>query len=171
MKHRSLGAACAALIVGAIAPHSSSVHAAEVPAQAQPGAMQPRDIREAELPEAPAVTFPIPPAYERPFGEEEGDRVFVNRFIITGIVDDPARGVSAAEVDALVQERFAAVMDIAEAERRERQQLDAVVQRSVEPRGRALRLRDALLQPSGLLRQSGRDAVAITVKSVSARKS
>jgi hemolysin activation/secretion protein len=100
--------------------------AAEIPPQASPGAMQPTDIREQTLPEQPVVTFPIPPAYERPFGEEEGDRVFVNRFVITGIVDDPARDVSAADVDALANQRFEDVMSIADAARRERQQLDVV---------------------------------------------
>jgi hemolysin activation/secretion protein len=88
--------------------------------------MQPRDIREQELPEAPVITFPIPPAYERPFGEEEGDRVFVSRFIITGIVDDPSRDVSAVDVGELANQRFQDVMSIADAARREGQQLDAV---------------------------------------------
>jgi hemolysin activation/secretion protein len=88
--------------------------------------MQPQDIRNQELPVAPVVTFPIPPTYERPFGEEDGDRVFVTRFVITGIVDDPSRDVSAADVDELAHQRFEDVMSIADQARRDRQQLDAI---------------------------------------------
>jgi len=140
MKHRNSRAAIAALaslLLGTVLPAS----AASVPSQAQPGAMQPRDIREQDLPVAPAVTFPIPPAYDRPFGEDEGERVFVNRFVITGIVDDPARGVSAAEVDELVSARFQDVMEIAEAERRDRQALDVV-----DPNGFTAEERESMSQ-------------------------
>src|SRR5579885_3306357 len=57
-----------------------------LPAAAQPGGAQP-------VMPPPTIPIPetnldlsVPPVYERPLGAEEGERVFVKRFVITGVV-------------------------------------------------------------------------------------
>lgn len=90
--------------------------------------MEPRDLRDQQLPEVPSYVFPIPPVYDRPLGVEEGERIFVSAFRITGITDDPRSGISSAEINELTNQRFQEVMALAEAERQEAQDLDIVDQ-------------------------------------------
>lgn len=52
------------------------------------------------------LVFEIPPVFQRPLGIEEGGRVFVKEFVITGVIDDPDAGVLKAEIDERVRQRF-----------------------------------------------------------------
>ena len=75
----------------------------QVPPGGQPGAQQPRDI----TPALPVVREPfgfnIPPVIERPLGAEAGPRIFVNRFVVESVLDDP----QAREAEGMVErERF-----------------------------------------------------------------
>lgn len=63
---------------------------------------------EEEIPEFPA----IPPAVQRPLGEEDGERIFVNQFEVLGITDRPEHGIT-----------FKAIADMLEDIRIERQNL------------------------------------------------
>src|SRR5690606_7977121 len=52
------------------------------------------------------LAFEIPPVFQRPLGIDEGGRVFVREFIISGVIDDPAAGILKAEIDERVRQRF-----------------------------------------------------------------
>ncbi len=78
---------------------------AQVPPGATPGSNLP------ELPprrpppslEGPAGAFPIPPAVERPLDVEEGDRLFVKQFRLTGAAERLREGVSLKEASDIVE--------------------------------------------------------------------
>jgi len=53
---------------------------------------------------APAQAFPIPPAVERPLAEDEGQRLFVERFDLDGVTHRPQAGIDVAELARLVEE-------------------------------------------------------------------
>ena len=72
------------------------------------------------------VVFEIPPVFQRPLGVEEGGRVFVREFIITGVIDDPDAGIIKSEIDRLVAERFEDLNDLLARLRVTRQNQDAV---------------------------------------------
>lgn len=58
------------------------------------------------------IVFEIPPVFQRPLGVDEGGRVFVREFIITGVIDDPEAGILKSEIDALVAGRFEDLNDL-----------------------------------------------------------
>lgn len=88
---------------------------AQVPDAATPGGVSP-EPPVAPLPVLPdAAAFPIPPSPERPFGVEDGDRIFVDSFELDGVVERPEQGIVLDELRALI-----------EAVRRESQGLDVV---------------------------------------------
>lgn len=98
----------------------------QVPPGAQPGAQQSRDLTpRLPVPRDP-FGFEIPPVIERPLGVDEGARVFVERFVVRSILDEPSSILltprSRARVQRLVNEARAAV----EQERIARQRLDEV---------------------------------------------
>jgi len=66
----------------------------------------------------------VPPVYERPLGAEEGERVFVKRFVITGVVGDRKAGIDPAEIQKQVDEMFASVQKLTESERLTKQNLE-----------------------------------------------
>ncbi len=45
----------------------------------------------------------VPPVYKRPLGVDAGERVFVRKFIVTGVIDHAEVGVTQASIDALVE--------------------------------------------------------------------
>lgn len=52
------------------------------------------------------LSFEIPPVFQRPLGIEEGGRVFVKEFIVSGVIDDAEAGILKAEIDERVRQRF-----------------------------------------------------------------
>lgn len=52
------------------------------------------------------LAFEIPPVFQRPLGVDEGGRVFVKEFIISGVIDDPDAGILKAEINERVRQRF-----------------------------------------------------------------
>ena len=66
----------------------------------------------------------VPPVYERPLGAEEGERVFVKRFVITGVVGDRKAGINPADIQAAVDQVFAATEKIVEQERLTKENLE-----------------------------------------------
>lgn len=104
--HRHLGAGMAlaltvcTTVVGAQVPAG----APELPAAATPGGALP------ELPTEPLpvlvdeAAFPVPPSPERPFGVDDGDRIFVESFELTGVQARPELGIDPAELEKLVEQ-------------------------------------------------------------------
>lgn len=58
------------------------------------------------VPDPAELAFEIPPVFDRPLGVDEGGRVFVREFVVTGVIDDPDSGVLRAEIDERVRQRF-----------------------------------------------------------------
>src|SRR5690606_5463479 len=58
------------------------------------------------VPDPAELAFEIPPVFDRPLGVDEGGRVFVREFVVTGVIDDPEFGVLRAEIDERVRQRF-----------------------------------------------------------------
>ncbi len=80
-----------------------------LPGGAQPGGAQP-------IVPPPVLPLPetnlqinIPPVAGRPLQVGEGARVFVRRFVVTGVIGDVHAGVKTAEVQAAVDKRFAQI--------------------------------------------------------------
>ena len=99
---RACTAACTAgLVLGVVALSPPTI--AQTPAGATVGGATP------ELPAEPLpepiedAAFPIPPVPERPFGVEEGDRIFVESFEIRGANARPKHGVALEELRDLVE--------------------------------------------------------------------
>ena len=95
-----------------------------LPSAAQPGGAQP-------VMPPPTIPIPetnldlsVPPVYERPLGAEEGERVFVKRFVITGVVGDRKAGIDPQEIQKQVDETFASLEKIAEQQRLTKQNLE-----------------------------------------------
>lgn len=79
---------------------------AQVPPGATPGGAQPElpSRRPPPTLEGPAAAFPIPPAVERPLDVEEGDRLFVKQFRLTGAADRLKEGVALSEVERIIEQ-------------------------------------------------------------------
>jgi hemolysin activation/secretion protein len=80
----------------------SGTLAAQVPPGATPGGALPR-APETVQPVAPAGDlFTIPRVYDRPLGPEDGPRLIVKAFKLTGATDRPRHGVRVAAAQALL---------------------------------------------------------------------
>jgi hemolysin activation/secretion protein len=95
-----------------------------LPSAAQPGGAQP-------VMPPPTIPIPennldlsVPPVYERPLGAEEGERVFVKRFVITGVVGDRKAGIDPEQIQKQVDEVFASIQSITESQRLTKQNLE-----------------------------------------------
>jgi hemolysin activation/secretion protein len=85
-----------------------------LPGGAQPGGVQP------VLP-PPSIPIPgnnldlaVPPVYQRPLGTDEGARVFVKKFIITGVIGDRSAGINPQEIQLQVDQRFSQLESLLE---------------------------------------------------------
>lgn len=54
-------------------------------------------------PRPPETLFAIPPLRDRPLGTDEGDRLLVRRFVLSGAVDRPEFGISLKDLQAMVE--------------------------------------------------------------------
>lgn len=66
----------------------------------------------------------VPPVYERPLGAEEGERVFVKRFVITGVVGDRKAGINPADIQAQVDQVFGSIEKLVEQQRLTKENLE-----------------------------------------------
>ena len=95
-----------------------------LPAGAQPGGAQPvMPPPTIPIPET-NIDLSVPPVYERPLGAEEGARVFVKKFVITGVIGDRKAGVDPADIQAAVDARFGDIEKTVEQERLTKQNLE-----------------------------------------------
>jgi hemolysin activation/secretion protein len=75
-----------------------------LPAAATPGGALP-DVRDEPLPTLlEEGAFPIPPSPERPFGVEDGVRIFVESFALLGVEERPELGISTEELQKLIDQ-------------------------------------------------------------------
>ncbi len=70
------------------------------------------------------IDLSVPPVYERPLGAEEGARVFVKKFVITGVIGDRKAGIDPADIQASVDARFGDIEKTVEQERLTKQNLE-----------------------------------------------
>lgn len=94
-----------------------------LPGGAQPGGAQP------VLP-TPSIPIPgsnldltVPPVYQRPLGTDEGARVFVKKFVITGVIGDRSAGINKAEIQKEVDQRFKQLESLLEKTREKKEGL------------------------------------------------
>lgn len=98
-----------------------------LPDAATPGGSLPLpQMRAPQTVDPNQLVFEIPPVFQRPLGIEEGGRVFVREFLITGVIDDPDAGIIKSEIDRLVAARFEDLNDLLARLRVSRQNQDAV---------------------------------------------
>ena len=96
--------ACVAALIGS----TSLPLAAQVPPGATPGGALPRPEPAVQPAQRTGELFDIPRVYDRPLGLEEGPRIVVRAFKLQGAQDRPARGVSIAAAQALLDAARAA---------------------------------------------------------------
>lgn len=94
-----------------------------LPGGAQPGGAQP-------LVPPPILPLPetnlqidIPPVAERPLQAGQGARVFVRKFIISGVIGDRRAGIVPADIQAAVDTRFAHINALVDKQRKAAQNL------------------------------------------------
>lgn len=75
-------------------------------AQQGQGLLPPRGFGTAPQFDPSQLVFEIPPVFQRPLGVDEGGRVFVKEFVVTGVIDDTDAGVLKSEIDERVRQRF-----------------------------------------------------------------
>ena len=73
------------------------------PDAAKPGAVDTsRTPRYAPMEREPEF-LDVPPVYKRPLGVDEGPRIFIDTFKVTGVVDRPELGITQETIDELVE--------------------------------------------------------------------
>ncbi|HSC46909.1 MAG TPA: POTRA domain-containing protein, partial [Gammaproteobacteria bacterium] len=94
-----------------------------LPSGATPGGAQP-------VMPPPTIPIPetnldlsVPPVYERPLGADEGARVFVKKFVVTGVIGDRKAGINPADIQAEVDARFGELEKVIESQRLTKQNL------------------------------------------------
>jgi hemolysin activation/secretion protein len=101
------------MVVLGLWPATLPAQSGVLPERARPGAVTPRPERFPPVPasiDAPRVD--IPPAYERPLGVDDGERIRIRRFIVTGLEENPKLGLYHAEVEQLVEQLRLQVMGL-----------------------------------------------------------
>lgn len=94
-----------------------------LPAGAQPGGAQPL-VPPPVLPQPETnLQLNVPPVTQRPLGASQGARVFVRKFVVTGVIGNRHNGIVPAEVQAAVDRRFDQIQKLIEAERLKLQNL------------------------------------------------
>ncbi len=98
-----------------------------LPAGAQPGGAQPQlPLAPLPLPDQGQGSFDVPPVIQRPLGVDEGARVFVKKFKITGVTADAGAGINAKDVRAVVDRQLEDIQTMVEKARKEHQGLTKV---------------------------------------------
>ncbi len=122
---RGLRAAIAMACTAAFAA-GAQAQTPQVPPGGQPGAQQPRDITPALPVVREPFAFNIPPVIERPLGAEAGPRIFVNRFVVESVLDDPQGADLSPDMRERIDSQVRAAVDLVERERFLRQRQDEI---------------------------------------------
>ena len=78
--------------------------AVPIPEGARSGVVDPTEEHEPQtFIEHSSDPFEVPPVYRRPLDIDEGPRIHVRKFVVTGVVDHPELGITQATVDSLVE--------------------------------------------------------------------
>lgn len=94
-----------------------------LPGSASPGGAQPI-IPPPILPQPETnLQIDIPPVSERPLQSGQGARVFVRRFVITGVIGDRRHGIIPADIQTVVDTRFAQINALVDEQRKAAQKL------------------------------------------------
>ena len=101
--------------VGALVLASTPVFGQTLPGAATPGGALP-EIPDTDFstPVAPDELFPIPPVIDRPLGIEEGERLFVAKFLLKGSVDRPDQGILEEDLQKILEDARIASQDLDE---------------------------------------------------------
>ena len=93
------------ILISLLACVATPVIGQTLPGAATPGGALP-EIPDTDLspPITPDELFPIPPVIDRPLGVDEGDRLFVSKFVLKGSVDRPDQGIVEQELKDMVEE-------------------------------------------------------------------
>ncbi len=106
-RQRAVPGCVLVLFLGLSAAPAPPAGAVDVPDAARPGAIRPGEEREIRPPQPPAEVYSVPPVVDRPLDIDAGTRIEVSAFELVGLVERPAHGISAAEVQALVDAKIA----------------------------------------------------------------
>lgn len=106
----------------------------------QQGLLPPQGFGTAPQIDSSQLVFEIPPVFQRPLGVDEGGRIFVREFVISGVIDDAEAGILKDEIDELIRQRFEDLNQLLSRLRIERQD-----QESVGPDGFTPEEREAII--------------------------
>jgi hemolysin activation/secretion protein len=111
------------ILLGLLLPLTVAATPPVFPGGMQPGGAQP-------LVPPPILPLPetnlqidIPPVAERPLQADQGTRVFVRKFVISGVIGDRIAGIVPADIQAAVDKRFAQINAIVNKQREAAQNL------------------------------------------------
>ena len=97
---------CRVLVLGGLlALVFAPVFGQTLPGAATPGGALP-EIPDTDfsIPASPDELFPIPPVIDRPLGVEDGERLFVAKFLLKGTIDRPDLGILKADLRKMLEE-------------------------------------------------------------------
>ncbi len=78
----------------------------DLPDAARPGAMRPGEDRKLVPTPPPENLYEVPPVVDRPLDIDDGEKIAVSRFVMTGVTDRPEFDIVASEVQALADARL-----------------------------------------------------------------
>ena len=96
-----------------------------LPPAAQPGGAQPVVPPPVLPPPESNLQINVPPVAQRPLQANQGARVLVRRFVITGVIGDRHAGITPADIQAAVNRRFEQIQRLVEQQRRSMEKLSA----------------------------------------------
>lgn len=96
-----------------------------LPPAAQPGGAQPVVPPPVLPPPESNLQINVPPVAQRPLQANQGARVLVRRFVVTGVIGDRQAGIVPEDIQAAVDSRFAQIRKLVEQQRKSMQKLPA----------------------------------------------
>ncbi|MFC1749716.1 ShlB/FhaC/HecB family hemolysin secretion/activation protein [Pseudomonadota bacterium] len=94
---------CCAMVACSLQAAELPTRAQDLPSSAQPGAFDPSRSNKSGLAMPTPDIFMVPPEDDRPFGVNEGERLFVKSIVLRGANDRPEVGISLVDVRSLVE--------------------------------------------------------------------
>ena len=106
---------CRAIFVALAALAHTPAVAQQLPGAATPGGALPElpDV-DFSTPVAPETLFPIPLVIDRPLDVNDGERLFVSKFLLKGSVDRPGQGILQADLKKLLEDDRVSVQGLDE---------------------------------------------------------
>lgn len=96
-----------------------------LPPAAQPGGAQPVVPPPVLPPPVSNFQINVPPVAQRPLQANQGARVLVRKFVITGVIGDRHAGIVPGDIQAAVNRRFAQIQQLVEQQRASMEKLQA----------------------------------------------